>query len=345
MAKEEKAKEAQQNNPANIKELKELCAYYYKADIPVYAWGPPGVGKSDAFRQLAQEFGIGLIDIRLGSKLPEDLHGIPVPDLEQQVAIWLKANFWPDPKRDGEKGIIVFDEMSDTSKAVQSVTYQVILDRCIGELKLAPGWWPVAAGNRREDRAAAQSVSTALANRFAHIDVVPDYDTWREYANIRKLHPYVVGFLKMRPDMLHDMRGSDLRAFPSPRAWEKACRIIEAPPSVRFRLLRGLVGGGAASEFESVMKGINIPDIEEITADPKRCRIPKEPACRYALTVLIAQNATKANIGKLNEYIRREEYGRDFEVVTMLDATKKEPALIETKAYSEFATRNSDITL
>src|SRR5260221_2404115 len=106
-------------NPANIKEAKQLAHRYYLKDTPVYFWGPPGIAKSAGLNQLSQELKIGFIDIRLGSKLPEDLNGIPVPDLEHQIAIWLRANFWPDAKRDGEKGIIVFDEMSDTSKAVQ----------------------------------------------------------------------------------------------------------------------------------------------------------------------------------------------------------------------------------
>lgn len=334
-----------QMNSATIKEAKELAKEYYLADIPVYLWGPPGVGKSDAMRQMARELSIGFVDVRLGSKLPEDLHGIPVPDLERQLAIWLKASFWPDVKRHGPKGIILFDEMSDTSKAVQSVTYQVILDRCIGEVKLPDGWWPAAAGNRREDHAAAQAVSTALANRFAHVDVVPDADTWREYANVRKLHHFVVGFLKMRPNLLHAMEGSDLRAFPTPRAWEQVCKLVDRPPGIRMKLVRGLVGSGAAAEFESYMKGINIPDFEEIVADPKGCRVPKEPACRYALSAMLAQHTTRQNFGKVNEYIKREAFGRDFEIVTVLDATKRDASLLETKAYTDFAARNSDVTL
>src|SRR5260221_12047395 len=120
-------------NPATIKEAKELIKRYYKHNIPVYLWGPPGSAKSAGSHQVTEELKIGFIDIRLGSKLPEDLNGIPVPDLEHRLAIWLKASFWPDVKRDGEKGIIMFDEMSDPSKAVESVTYQIVFDRCIVE--------------------------------------------------------------------------------------------------------------------------------------------------------------------------------------------------------------------
>lgn len=334
-------------NPATVREAKELAGHYYLADIPVYFWGAPGVGKSDAMRQLANELGIGFIDIRLGSKLPEDLNGIPVPDLEKQMAIWLKASFWPDPKsgRHPEKGIIMFDEMSDTPKSVQSVCYQVILDRCIGEMKLAEGWWPVAAGNRREDQAAAQAVSTALANRFAHVDIVADYDCWRDYANQVKISHFIIAFLKVRRELLHKMEGSDKRAFPSPRAWAQVSKLVDRPPSIRGRLIRGLIGPGAASEFEAWMKGINIPDLDEILASPKKCRIPSEPASRYALSMLLVQSITRQNSGKIDEYIRREEFGKDFEIVTMIDAAKRVESLAETKAYTGFAARNGNVII
>ena len=261
------------------------------------------------------------------------------------MAIWLKAVFWPEVERDGPRGIIIFDEMSDTTKAVQSATYQIVLDRCIGEFKLPPGWWPVAAGNRREDRAAAQAVSTALCNRFAHVDIAADYDTWREYANVKMLHPYVVAFLKMRPDLLLRMEGSDLRAFPTPRAWEQVCKFVDSPPSIRQDLICGLVGPGAAAEFEAKMRNIVIPDIDEITADPKGCMIPKEPAGRYALSSMLAQNLNKKNFDKINIYIKRNEMGKDFEVVTVLDAVKRDGDLMNTKAYLDFADRNGALIL
>lgn len=329
----------------NLKKAKEMARAYYYKNTPCYLWGPPGVGKSAGLRQVAQEEKIGFIDVRLGSKLPEDLHGIPVPDIETQRAIWLKADFWPDEERDGPKGIIVFDEMSDTSKAIQSATYQIVLDRCIGNFKLLPGWWPVAAGNRREDRAAAQAVSTALCNRFAHIDVRADYDTWREYANVKQLHPFMVAFLKMRPDLLHLMTGSDLRAFPSPRAWEEACKFVDEPPSIRQDLICGLVGPGAAAEFEAKMRGVTIPDIEDIVADPKGCMIPKEAASRYALSSMLAQNISKKNFERVSIYIKRGELGRDFEVVTILDAVRRDKELMNHKPFNDFAERNGELIL
>ena len=44
-----------------------------KAIPPVMIWGAPGVGKSTAIRELANELDIGFIDVRLAQREPVDL--------------------------------------------------------------------------------------------------------------------------------------------------------------------------------------------------------------------------------------------------------------------------------
>lgn len=324
----------------------ELLEIYMKQDIPAYIHGAPGVGKSDSVRQLAEKHKIGFIDIRVGTMLPEDLTGIPVPDLEERVAVWLRANFWPNVERDGERGIIVFDELSDAGRNLQSAIYRVILDRQIGEYKLPKGWWPVAAGNRREDRAAAQSLSTALANRFAHIHVRADADAWVVWANTHNIDPMLVGFIKFRPQLLHSMEGADLLAFPTPRSWAKASKVFNQPEGLRFRLLSGIVGEGCASEVETFFKVVDLPDLADIIKNPMKAQIPhKQPASMYALSSLLARKIDSTNFGQIYKYINRDDYGADFATVVVLDATKRDPDLCDTKTFIEWARENKSLRL
>jgi hypothetical protein len=291
--------------------------------------------------------GIGFKDIRAGTKLPEDFSGIPVPDLERKIAVWLKAEFWPDVKKDGPKGILVFDELTDTSKPVQSCLYQVILDRRIGEIELAEGWWPVAAGNRRIDRAAAQALSTALANRFAHIDIEPDPQAFILWALSQDHMGHLVpGFIKWKPDLLHDMQGADLRAFPTPRSWEQVARNIEGcPPELLLDIVTAIVGDGAAGEFHAYMRTIDLPDLEDVLASPSKCPIPNAPSAKWALSCMLSRYMDRQNIGKIMEYVKRTDFGRDFEVSCVLDATKRDDTLTLTKAFSDFANRNKQLQL
>ncbi len=324
-----------------IKSAKEVARHMIAADIPLYTHGKPGTGKSQMYQQLAEELDRGFIDLRLGSFLPEDLNGIPVPDLEKRLCVWLESEFWPKVDRDGKKGIILFDELSDVGKNLQSAAYRIILDR----YHLPPGWWPCAAGNRREDRAAAGQISTALANRFAHVVVEPDMETTKEYFNKKGVDPLITGFLNWRPALIHSMEGANLLAFPSPRSWEQVGKVCNAPAGIRFKLIRALVGEGAAGEFEAYAKVADLPDLEDVVNNPAKCRIPKEPGTKYALASMLSRHAKRANFDKICLYVKREEFGRDFEICCVLDATKRDASLCETKAFVDFAKRNQDLQL
>jgi hypothetical protein len=136
-----------------------------------------------------------------------------------------------------------------------------------------------------------------------------------------------------------------LKAFPTPRSWVSAAEYCEEPADVRGRLIAGCVGPGAAGEFEAFMRTMDLPDLQEILADPKKCRIPPEPAHKYALSSMLARYAERHTLDRIMAYIKRAEFGRDFEICTVLDATKRDRMLTETKAFIEFAARNKDFTL
>lgn len=326
-----------------ISSAKELVRIYWKANIPTYVHGKPGVGKSELFAQLAAEANVGFIDNRLAQMDPVDLLGLPT--VHEGKSTWARPAYWPDEERDGPKGIMLLDELSDCTKAVQSAAYQLILNHKVGPHILPAGWYVCAAGNRREDGAAAQAMSTALGNRFAHIDVEPNAEDFIQWCNKNSIHYLIPGYIHFRPAHLHTMEGGDKRAFASPRSWARASLVCDAPASQRFRLMRGLVGEGVAGEFETYMKTMDLPDFEDIIKDPKKCRIPAEPSSKYALSSMLARYLKRDNIDKVLTYVSREQFGRDFSICTILDGTRRDPGLCDTSSFVEFCNANSDLHL
>jgi len=326
-----------------IKTAKDLALRYYKKRKPSYVEGPPGVGKSEMWQQIADELGIGFIDIRLAQMDPVDLRGLPKH--EGELVTWGRPDFLPIEERDGKEGIILFDELGDCGKAMQSAAYQPILNGRVGPHIIPKGWYRCAAGNSQRHRAGAQAMSSALANRFAWIEVEADVECFVEHGTKIGVHHFVLGFIRFRTELLHKMDEGMLKAFPTPRSWVSAAEYCEEPADVRSRLIAGCVGAGAAGEFEAFMRTLDLPDLQEILADPKKCRIPTEPAHKYALSSMLARYAERSNLDKIMTYIKRAEFGRDFEICTVLDATKRERLLTETKAFTEFAARNQDLTL
>jgi hypothetical protein len=324
-----------------IKTAKAKARIYMEADIPLFTEGPPGVGKSEMWQQLAKEKGIGFCDIRLAQMDPVDLRGLPT--ILKGQTVWTRPDFWPD---EGWEGIMLFDELADCSRAMQSAAYQIILDRRAGPHILPKKAYPCAAGNRRKDKAAAQAVSTALASRFAWAEIEPDIETLLEYAVQNDWHYMVRGFLHHRPGLLHNMEGADLRAFPCPRQWERVSRICDAPRDLLLGLVSGLVGVGAAAEFQAFIKvAIDLPDLDEVIKAPKACRIPREPSGKYAMSAMLSQYLERKNVAAIMTYVGREEFGRDFEICTVLDAVKRDSSLMTTREFIGFANRNKDLRL
>ena len=223
---------------------------------PIMIWGPPGVGKSSVIRDVAKDLGVGYIDVRLAQREPIDIRGLPVP--KEDGVHWHVSAEWP--RDQDSKGIIIFDELTAADRTLQVAAYEFILDRRLGDLYTVPdGWYILGAGNRASDRAMATTMSSALANRFMHVEIEPDAEAWIKWALQRSIHPDVIGFLRFKPHLLFDMQGNLERGFPTPRAWERVSTMLHIAEQsgkndVTPIAIEGLVGGGAGIEFNEYRK-------------------------------------------------------------------------------------------
>jgi len=137
---------------------------------------------------------------------PVDLRGLPVPNNERKVVEWFVSGDLPQESIHGKFGILLFDELTSADRSLQIASYELILDRRLGNLyKVPDGWYIVACGNRVEDRAIATTMSSALANRFLHFDMEANAEDWVKWAIKNDIHPSVIGFINYRPACLFDM--------------------------------------------------------------------------------------------------------------------------------------------
>jgi hypothetical protein len=248
---------------------------HHKIQHSLMIWGPPGIGKSSIVAQTASANQLDFIDLRLSQLAPTDLRGLPVAELKRNLSRWLAPEFLP---RRG-KGILFLDELNLAPPTMQGMAQQLILDRRVGSYTVPDGWFIWAAGNRKEDRAAVFEMPTPLANRFLHLDIEPDLESFKVYALTRKFHEQILAFLSFRPSLLHKIDPQQV-AWPSPRSWEMANTLHKNGLDVS-----AAIGIATAAEFTAYINiYTRLPNLKSILdGEGAEIKFPEEPSLRYAV--------------------------------------------------------------
>jgi hypothetical protein len=350
----------------NMVELERMIVACYNANEPLMALGRPGMGKTALFEHCAKTvLKIGYIDFRLSLRDPVEVGGMRVPDQKTGKLRHYIPDDLPDPAVHGKRGIIVFDEINVVAQLMQATAYGLIQERRNGSYRMAEGWVPMASGNNVGDRAAAQRLSTALANRFNVQHVTPHLPSWLNQYGSEHVDSRGCAFLRFRPRLFSLMpwepieepppnttappvpraQSEEVR-HPSARSWTKAFKFIDEEPTFRRKIFTGYVGPDVASEFEAFWRVMEkAPAFDQIVADPKKAKLPEpsDVGTYYAVSGMLSRLADRKNFDPIMVYVNRML--PDYQVALVQDATRRQPGLKNTQAYGDWAVKHQDVTL
>jgi hypothetical protein len=268
-------------------------------------WGPPGIGKSDLVKQIGEEQGRPVIDVRLSLWEPTDIKGIPYYNSASNNMCWAPPAELPtDPN---SNAILFLDELNSAPPATQAAAFQLVLNRRVGTYVLPPGVSIVAAGNRETDKGVTFRMPAPLANRFVHLELRTDFDDFHQWAVLNQLHHQVLGYLNFSKQDLSDFDPkSSSRAFATPRSWSFVSDLLkddDLDDQTLTDLISGAVGDGLAVKFMAHRKvAKQMPDPQDVLQGKVTKSSIKEVSAMYSLSVSLCYELQEADRKKSKDW-------------------------------------------
>jgi hypothetical protein len=259
--------------------------------IPFLLWGEPGAGKT-AVVESAADAGWHVETLICSHYEPSDFAGLPVVSggrvtlAPPQWAVRVAEQ--PGPS------VVFFDEWTTASPAVQAAALRPLTHGEVGALQLPDRVSFGAAANPADVAASGWELAAPTANRFVHLDWALPLDVFTESlvtgtwpritvpvlgedhaARVSAARAQVAAFLAVRSTQLSAIpkdAASRGRAFPTPRTWDYAARLMAACPPEDGEALRllvqGAIGAPTGHEFLAWRAALDLPEPEALLADP-----------------------------------------------------------------------------
>ena len=331
----------------SINQVKTTCAAMYRRSPKVTAMlhGAPGMGKSDACLQIADDLGIPperVLVVHINNHDVVDFTG--VPSVTDGMTIFNPTKMFYDFREGTGAGMIVLEELAQSNHQLQTWAAGFVLERETPMFKVDPNVVMIATGNRAEDRAGAKPLLGHLNDRMYHFDVETSLDDYCEWAMEQgNVDPMGIAFLRLRPQLLNDYDPSR-RSNPTQRSWTKLFTEVptDLPTDLYMSACEGKVGEGAAAEWvaaRDMMK--KMPSIDSIRLHPDNAEIPTEPAVRFAVATAMSMTATDDSFPRDMEYVSRMP--KEFQMVYVTDTLRLNPTLVQTKDFIDWSIKNKDI--
>lgn len=312
-----------------LKQIEPLIPQLWKAGITPFLHSSPAIGKSSLAKQLALQYDLKVIDLRLTELDPTDLSGLPY--FKDGKSSFLPFDTFPltdTPIPDGYQGwLLLLDELNSAPQSVQAACYKLILDRMVGQHKLHDKVVMIACGNLETDNAIVTPLSSALISRFAHFDIELNVDDWLEWASKAGIDYRITAYINFKKTSLYTFKPEVTSPYASPRTWEMVSKVIKDIDEPSQLLVSSLIGDGVAMEFVNYLKLYqDLPTLESIIDRPLDTVIPKELATKWAIMSMITHNLSSDNLTPLTTYLQRMPM--ELQYCSMREIKYRNPTLL-----------------
>lgn len=323
-------------DPMVAANILKLCI---RSNTTAMMWGKPGVGKTSLAHQVAKDEFDSVITINPSQDDVIDLKLPFVDSIEGETVSRFAIS-----ERLPRKGrhLIFVDEINTAPMSMQATLYSLILEGRIGSYTLPKGCVRFAAGNRIEDKCAANEMSLALKDRLGvHMNIVPSEKAWIRWATINGVVPEVIAFVRDAPQRLEALNPNDPCAGCTPRSLEYLSNLIKGgiEEDLQHVVANGTIGMGAGAEFVAFLDIFkNKIDFDEIFNKPSEAKLYSKPDLLYSVVSGIGAKINADNVYNAMVYLKRLD--RRYMIMAMTDAFNRDKSISANKEFAGFIREN-----
>lgn len=336
-----------------IKDCKDLLRRMFQHPRPmaICLSGPPGTGKTDTPRQVAEELGADYIALHPVLMDESELIGLGFPSADKKSAEHLPFGYLQQMIDASKLTVVSFEDMITARQSVQAACMQLILDRRVQGKKISPFVRFVLTTNRASDKSGGYGgLLEALKLRMAQLielDVtVADWLEWAE-SDAGNMPAVLTSFIRWTgAESLFNFKASgNMEMSPCPRTVANVGYLLDmglpTDETVQYEIFKSACGAAFAAKFSGFLKIYRaLPDIQLVLTNPDSVPIPGSADIKFAMCGYYQEKATVHTFANIYKYMKR--LGQEFLAFFMQSVIRRKPELSNLPEYQQWVKAFAD---
>jgi MoxR-like ATPase len=276
-----------------------------------------------------------VVDIKLQSVGDiSKLTGIPIivnGNRNDHKIFWELPSFLKVLTKEEANGVLFLDEINMASPSLQSTTFELLLQRKIGEWKINDNILLIGAGNNLDINISANPIPKPLINRVVFLNFEGfEVEDWLKWAINKQLDERIIAFVKLFKELTVDSE-EELETSTRPRSYEILSDLIKGEDDLNYIELvaNGTLHKSTAVKFIEFVKLMNKLDYKEYIREPSKFS-REDGQVKYAIITLIAKNVNDIEKKDLLNFVTQISSTDGEFALLLLSLLKTKAELIDT---------------